>query len=84
MSVSQVELSVLDVFTIRMALECLLVRARRDRRSMRSGSALHREASESIVMLESLLAKLPEASMCEAAVRQALAEGYEAATATRN
>jgi hypothetical protein len=84
MTARNVELTMLDVLTIRVALDGMLMLARKGRRSARAGSRMHREASESVVAVETLLAKLPEVSMCDAMVRQALAEGYEAATATRN
>jgi hypothetical protein len=84
MTVHNTNLTMLELLTIRVALDGMLMLGRKTRRSARAGSRLHREASESIVAVETLLAKLPQVSMCDAMARQALAEGYEAATATRN
>jgi hypothetical protein len=84
MSSRSVDLSVLDVLTIRVALDGMLMMGRRTRRGARVGSRLHREASESIVAVEAVLAKLPEVPMCDAALRQALSDSYEAATSPRN
>jgi hypothetical protein len=84
MTARNVELTMLDVVTIRVALDGMLMLARKGRRSARVGSRIHREASESVVAVEAVLAKLPEVPMCDAAIRQALSDSYEAATSPRN
>lgn len=84
MSERNISLTMLDVLTMRIALDGMLMVARKGRRSARVGSRLHREAAESVVAIETLLAKLPEVSMCDAMARQALAECYDDATAPRN
>jgi hypothetical protein len=84
MTVHNTNLTMLDLLTIRVALDGMLMLGRKTRRSARVGSRLHREASESIVAVEAVLAKLPEVPMCDAAMRQALSDSYEAATLPRN
>jgi hypothetical protein len=84
MTARNIDLTALDVLTIRVALDGMLTLGRKARRSARVGSRLHREASESIVAVETLLAKLPEVPMCDAAIRQALSDSYEAVTSPRN
>lgn len=79
MSAADVKLTVLEVWTIREALGGFLDVARRDRRGMRSGSALHRQASQSIFVIETLLAKLPPVELCDACLSDLAAEQDEAA-----
>jgi len=84
MTARNVDLTLLDFVTIRVALDGMLMVARKGRRGARVGSRLHREASESVAAIEAVLAKLPEVSICDASLREALAGCFDAAKAPRH